>query len=46
MKDMIKSKWLITFVIFMLGITYINACCMAQKNASTGTTDITSYKQK
>ena len=46
MKDMIKSKWLITFVIFMLGMTYINACCMAQKNASAEPTDTTSYKQK
>ena len=51
MKDMIKSKWLITFVIFVLGITYINACCMEKqneqiKNASAESTDNINYTQK
>lgn len=41
MKDMFKSKGIIAFIIIMLGITYINSCCMEkQKNVSTTNTDI------
>jgi YbbR domain-containing protein len=46
MKDMIKSKWMIIFIVFVLAMTYINSCCLEQKNVSTGNTDITNYKQK
>lgn len=46
MKDMIKSKWMIAFIVLMLVITYINSCCLEQKNVSTGNTDIINYKQK
>lgn len=41
MKDMIKSKWMIIFIVFVLVMTYINSCSIEkQKNASTGNTDI------
>lgn len=39
MKDIFKSKWMIAFIVLMLVITYINACCLEQKNASAVNTD-------
>lgn len=47
MKEMIKSKWLILFIVFMLGMTYINSLGIeAQKNASAANTDKINYIQK
>lgn len=51
MKDMLRSKGMIAFVIFMLGMSYINACCMEKqneqiKNASAESTDNINYTQK
>lgn len=39
MKNMFKSKWMIIFIVFVLAMTYINSCCIAQKNASAENTD-------
>lgn len=40
MKEMIKSKWMLLFIVFMLGITYINSIGLeAQKKASAENTD-------
>lgn len=40
MKDMFKSKWMIAFIVCVLVMTYINGCCIEQKNVSTDNTDI------
>ena len=40
MKNIIKSKWMIIFIVFVLAMTYINGCCIEQKNVSTDNTDI------
>lgn len=40
MKEMIKSKWMILFIVFVIGMSYINSIGLeAQKNASAGNTD-------
>ena len=40
MKEMFKSKWMILFIVFVIGMTYINSLGIeAQKNASAGNTD-------
>ena len=32
MKDMLKSKYLILFIVFMLGVTYFNSLDMEKNN--------------
>lgn len=39
MKDIIKSKWMIVFVIIIAILTIIDSCSIEQKNVSTGNTD-------
>ena len=39
MKDMLRSKGIIAFVVIMLGISYLGSCKLAKENASAANTD-------
>lgn len=46
MKDMLKSKGIIAFIVIMLGISYLGSCHLAKQNASAENTDNINYTQK
>lgn len=46
MKEILKSKVLMLFVIFMIGIIYINSCTLENEKVSAGDTNNQIISQK